>query len=58
MNSIQKFTRTLSTRYTVEISAIIDANGGHWFPATETAKALVIWMATTRFVSTVNTHNL
>lgn len=36
----QKFTHALSTGYVVEISAITDTNGGHWFPATETAKAL------------------
>jgi prophage antirepressor-like protein len=40
MNPIQKFTHALTSGYVVEISAIIDANGAHWFLASETARAL------------------
>lgn len=40
MNPIQKFTHALSTGYMVELSAIIGADGSHWFLASETARAL------------------
>jgi len=40
MNPIQKFTHALSTGYMMELSAIIGADGSHWFLASETARAL------------------